>query len=206
MKNSTAASLTPTMMALKRALSRMPTTSRYMMQSTMMTAGRLMIAPGELALGAADIHSRQRDADAGQQLLHVAAPADGDGHRADGVLEDQVPADDPGEELTHRRVGVGVGAAGDRNHRRELGVAQRREAAGEAGDQIRHHDGGARLVGGRGSGQDEDAGADDRADAEQRQVPRGQAAPQGFAAMLDVTDELLDRLRLEQVRIHSASI
>ncbi len=57
MKNSTAASLIPTMTALKRALSRMPTTSRYMMQSTMITAGRLTSAPGALALGAALIHT-----------------------------------------------------------------------------------------------------------------------------------------------------
>ncbi len=29
---------------------------------------------------------------------------------------------------------------------------------------------------------------------------------QGLAAVLDVTDELLDRLGLEQIRIHSASV
>lgn len=45
----------------------------------------------------------------------------------------------------------------------------------------------------------------DGADAEKGQVPRGEAAAQRLAAVFDVSDELLDRLRLEQVGIHSAS-
>ena len=34
-------------------------------------------------------------------------------------------------ELAEGRVGVGVGAAGDRDHGRELGVAEAREGAGD---------------------------------------------------------------------------
>ena len=64
---------------------------------------------------------------------------------------------------------------------------------------------GTRLIGGGGAGQHEDAGPDDRADPEQRQVDRGQRAPQRLAAVLGVADELLDRLRLEEIRIHSPS-
>ena len=116
---------------------------------------------------------RQVDAGAREQPLHVAAPADGHRHRADRVFEDQVPADDPGEQLAQRRIGVGVGAAGDRNHRGELGVAERREPAGQAGEEVGHHDGRPGLVGRGGAGEHEDAGADDRADAQQRQVPGG---------------------------------
>ena len=71
---------------------------------------------------------RERDAEVAQQAHEVARPADRDGRRAERVLEDQVPADDPGDELARRRVGVGVGAARDRDHRRELGVAEAREA------------------------------------------------------------------------------
>jgi hypothetical protein len=41
---------------------------------------------------------------------------------ADAVFEQQGEADDPGDELTERRVGVRVGAAGDRHHRAEFGV------------------------------------------------------------------------------------
>ena len=46
-----------------------------------------------------------------------------------GVFEDQIPADDPGEDLAQRRVRVRVRAAGDGNHRRQFGIAERREAA-----------------------------------------------------------------------------
>ena len=75
---------------------------------------------------------RQCDADAAQQRREVVAPRDRDGDVADRVLENQVPADDPRHQLAERRVGVGVGAAGLRNHRRQLRVAERRQRAGAA--------------------------------------------------------------------------
>jgi hypothetical protein len=52
---------------------------------------------------------------------------------------------------------------------------------------------------------DENAGADDGADPQQRQIPRAQAPPQRLAAGLGIADQLLDRLHLEQIRIHSPS-
>ena len=148
---------------------------------------------------------RQVDAEAGEDPLEVAAPADRDRHRPDRVLEDQVPADHPGEDLAERRVRVGVGAAGDRNHRGELRVAERGEAAGEAASTYDSTMPGPAWLAAAVPGQHEDAGADDRADAEQRQVQRGQRPLQRLAAVLDVADELLDRLRLQQIRIHSSS-
>ncbi len=51
---------------------------------------------------------------------------------------------------------------------------------------------GTGLVGGRGAGQHEDAGADDGADAEQREVERGQRPLERLAAVFRVADELLD--------------
>ena len=56
---------------------------------------------------------------------------------ADRVLEDQVPADDPGHELAEGRVGVRVGAAGDRDHGRELGVAE----PGQRAHRAQQHEG-----------------------------------------------------------------
>ena len=201
MKNTTAISLIATMTALARADSRTPITSSTMITST--------ISDGQ-QVDDADRRRRgqrrgQRDADARQQALHVTAPADGHGHRADGVFENQVPADHPRHQFAERRIGVGVGAAGDRNHRRELGVAERRKGARQACRQIRHRDRRAGLVRRRRPGQHENAGADDGADAQQRQVPRGEAALERLAAVLGIADELLDRLRLEQIRIHSPS-
>ena len=65
-----------------------------------------------------------------QQAGEVARPADRDRRGAERVLEHQVPADDPGDELAERRVAVGVGGAGDRNRRGELRIAQAGERAG----------------------------------------------------------------------------
>ncbi len=118
---------------------------------------------------------RDGDAEAGDEGLEVVAPADGDGHVAHGVLDDQIPADDPGDDLAQRRVRVGVGAPRDGDHRGELGVAERREATRDPGQDERHDEGrsGAGpggVAGRRRADRREDAGPDDGADAEQDDV------------------------------------
>jgi hypothetical protein len=81
------------------------------------------------------------DAEAGvQELVEVAAPADRDRGHGDAVLEDQVPADDPGHDLAGGGVGVGVGAARDRDRGGQLGVRQDREQAGQGGEDERDGD------------------------------------------------------------------
>ena len=126
----------------------------------------------------------------------VAGPAHRDRRGAERVLEDQVPADDPGEELAERGVGVGVCAAGDRDHRRELGVAEPGERAADRRDDHREHERRAGVLRRGRSGQHEDAGADDRADAERREVPRAERAPQQPAVGLGL--ELVERFRREE--------
>ena len=76
--------------------------------------------------GVADLR-RKIDAVVLEEGDQSAAPAGGDGSGAEGVLEDQVPADDPGEDLAQGRVAVGVGRAGDGNERGEFGVAEARQ-------------------------------------------------------------------------------
>ncbi len=76
----------------------------------------------------------QDDAEGGELRLQVSAEADGDRDVADRVFQDQVPADDPGEDFAQRGVGIGVGAAGDGDHRGQFGITQPGEAAGD-GDQ-----------------------------------------------------------------------
>ena len=112
-------------------------------------AGRLNHAPVALP------STKHRDCDSrtgrwkpktlSSRSLQIRRKAHGDRHVGDGVFEDQVPADDPGEDLAQGRVGVGVGAAGDRNHRRQFGVAQRREAAGDRHQQEGNRDGRTRA-------------------------------------------------------------
>jgi hypothetical protein len=93
-------------------------------------------------------------------------------------------------------VRVRVGRAGDRDCRGQLGVGQGREHAGDAGQQERHDDRGARLPD-RLADDDEDPGADDRAQAERRHVQGADGAPQ--AAVL-VGGERLGRLAGEEPR------
>ena len=118
---------------------------------------------------------RNVDAEPAQQLAEIARPGDGHRHVAHGVLDDQVPPDDPGDELPEGRVRVRVGAAGDGHERGELGIAEGAEAASEGGDQDRDDQrwSGADVVGAAGrcrADDREDSGADDRADTERDQL------------------------------------
>ena len=155
----------------------MPTTSRIVTAIAIRIAGRLRIAVAGAAVGEDDRRARRRaqerrkaDAEVGEEADDVARPADRDRRGAERVLEDQVPADDPRDELAERRVAVGVGRAGHRHGRRELGVAERGQRADDAGEDHRQHDGRTGVRGGGLTGEDEDAGADDGADAERGQI------------------------------------
>ncbi len=59
-----------------------------------------------------------------EQIDDVRGEPDRDAHVGKGVLEDKVPADDPGDELAERGIGIGVGGARDGDHAGELGVAK----------------------------------------------------------------------------------
>src|SRR6202011_208745 len=100
-----------------------------------------------------------------QQLDEVVGPAGGDGAGTHGVFECEIPADDPGEKFAERGVGVGIGAAGKRNHGRELGIAKAREGASKAGKHEGEHERGTGVVCAE-SGEYKDTGADDGAHTE----------------------------------------
>ena len=117
-----------------------------------------------------------------QQHVEVVRP--GRGHRgaAHGVFQDQVPADDPGEDFAQRGVGIGVGAAGHGGHGGEFGIAQGGHDATQAGNGI-GEDHGRPGVQGRGpAGHDENPGADNAAHAQRRQRPGAQHAVQAMLA------------------------
>ena len=90
-----------------------------------------------------------------EHAIGIFAPGDGDRRRRDGIFEDQIPADDPGDQLAHGGVGISVGAARDGNHRGELRVTKTGERAADAGDDEREHDRWTRAIGDRGRGADE---------------------------------------------------
>ena len=77
---------------------------------------------------------RQVDVRIGQQTHDVRRPAHRHGGGRNRVLEQQVPADEPGERLAERGVGIAVRAARHRQEGCELRIAQRRKASAEGGD------------------------------------------------------------------------
>ena len=126
----------------------------------------------------------------------MAGPADRDGRRAEGVLEDEIPADDPRDELAERRVPVSVRGAGDRHRGRELRVAQAGKGARESREQHRQHDRRTGVLRRRLARQHENAGPDDGADAERYQVDRPEDALERMPTCLGRFGlQLLDRLR-----------
>ena len=143
--------------------------------------GRHVVRPLEGRPEVGPQPQRNLDAEAPHQLLEVPGPRDRHRHVTHGVLEDEVPADDPRDQLAERRVGVRVGGAGDRHHGRELRVAQRREPARHRHEQERDDQRrpGADVLGPAGrrrADRREDARADDGADAERGQLHRARAS------------------------------
>src|SRR5438874_117794 len=72
---------------------------------------------------------RKLSVEAPEQRREIVRPGDRHGDVADGVLEDQVPPDDPRDQLSQGRIRVGVGAPRLRDHGGQLGVAQTGERA-----------------------------------------------------------------------------
>ena len=135
--------------------------------------------------------------------LEIARPGDRHGGVADGVFEDQVPADEPGGQFAQRGVGIGIGRAGDRHHGRELGVAERGEPAGHRHDEEGNHQRrpGAdvlRAAGGGGAGRGEDARADDGAHPEHGELQRAQRAAQLMPRVGGFADQLVEGFAAEE--------
>ncbi len=180
-------------------------------------AGEVLQAGGQI--GGRDPLEREVDAEPLEQRLDVRGESDADAHVGEGVLEDQVPADDPGDQFAEGGVGVGVGRAGDGNHRRQFGVTEagenaddgdehqrkreRRAGAGAAGhggvgEQVVDQRGVAdlrsvELLPGHGGADDgEDARADDGADAERGERPRAERLLQRVLGFFRLADQLID--------------
>src|SRR6266446_4627749 len=92
-----------------------------------------------------------------QQLDEVVRPAGGTRACSPGVFQRQVPANDPGQQLAQRRVGVSVGAPRQRDHGGKFGVAKPSESTTKA----REH---------------ENARPDDGPDAERGELYRSQSS------------------------------
>jgi len=82
------------------------------------------------------------DAEPIEQIDKMRGEADADAHVGEGVFEDEIPADDPGDEFAHGGVGVGISRAGDGDHAGELGVAEASEGTDDGDEQHGECEGG----------------------------------------------------------------
>src|SRR5215510_11329266 len=86
-----------------------------------------IVVKHKLRPGSAGQTRRNEDPEILQEANDVSAPAGSDGGGAKSVFEDQIPSNNPRKDFSERRVAIGVGRAGHRNHCRKLGVTQSRK-------------------------------------------------------------------------------
>ena len=152
---------------------------------------------------------RKLNVEAPEQRREIVRPGDRHGDVADGVLEDQVPPDDPRDQLSQGRIRVGVGAPRLRDHGGKLGVAQTGERAAYTEQQERQDErgpgaatdempGGVVLPCGRGPDGSEDPGADHGADAEHDEIAGAQGPLEGVRT-LALDEQLGNRLAAEEL-------
>jgi hypothetical protein len=115
------------------------------------------------------------DAEVLQKADKVPSPSRSHGSRAERIFQDQVPANDPGKNLTQGGIAIGISRAGNGNQGSEFGIAQPGEHATGSGQNERQHDCRPGVLSGCRSGQNEDARADDGADTQRDQVNRAQS-------------------------------
>ncbi len=123
------------------------------------------------------------DAEILEEAHDVARPADRDRGRAERIFQDQVPADDPGDEFAHRRISISIGAAGDRNGRSHFRIAKPGKGADDGAKHEGQSDRRPGICRSGMAGENENAGADNGADAERDDMDRGQAALERHAVM-----------------------
>ena len=178
------------MAALKLALSLNALHQNHVISPAMTMAGRSNQVPVSASRPLVGIvierrvrkNVRQLHAEDGQEVLKVVRPAVRHGGRRHRVLQNQVPADDPREQLAQRGIGVGVGRSRHRHHGRKLRIAQRRENAGHARYHEREHQRRAGAIVRGNPHQNENARADDRAHAQARELHGAKNAPKAILA------------------------
>ncbi len=130
-----AESLMSTSTMFSVALSRVPMMRSSVTTPAISTAGRLMKAAQTRCRAAIGrVHASQA-----ATMSVSACPAQPTATAAAATVysRHQAPAHDPGEHLAKHRVAVGIGAAGDRDHGRHLGIAERGAGADRAAEQER---------------------------------------------------------------------
>src|SRR5947207_7013602 len=84
--------------------------------------------------------------DSREQRLEIISPRNSDCDVTDSVLENEIPPDDPRDDLAERCIRVRVRAPCLRNHRCKLGITKRGERANKTEQQERKDERGARST------------------------------------------------------------
>ena len=101
---------------------------------------------------------RQLDAELLEEHHQVAAPRNAHRGGRHGVFQHEVPPDNPGHQLAHGGVGIGIGTARNGNHRGKLGVAQAGKGAAQGRNDKGEGNGRAGVLCGYRTGDGEKAG------------------------------------------------
>ncbi len=128
-----------------------------------------------------------------QELIQVFTPSDRYGGGTQGIFHDQGPTDDPGHELTHGYIRVGIGASGDGDHGSEFGIAESGERTSDGGyDEREGYGWTCGLSRGR-SRAHKQSGADDGTDPEGDEVSGAEGSFQSFLTIRCVCEHLVER-------------
>src|SRR6185312_12083963 len=132
-------------------------------------------------MGAGD-GRRQRNVEIAQQADEVTAPSGSHGSGAKSILQQQVPADNPGKYLAQSGIAIRISRTGYGNHGCKLGITEPGKNTAYASQNKREHNGRAGVQSGSCSRQHKNAGADDGAYAQGDQIGGTQRAPQAVLA------------------------
>ncbi|MBF8295406.1 MAG: hypothetical protein HW389_1951 [Bacteroidetes bacterium] len=118
-----------------------------------------------------------------KELMEVCCPCDRHRNIADGIFDDKVPPNDPGDNFAECRIGVCIRTSRDRHEGGKLGITKGAEPARNGGDDEREHHSGTcpkvTWTSGRGSTDDcKDSGADYRTDTERDKINGAEGALQ----------------------------
>ena len=82
---------------------------------------------------------RQCNTQIHKDIVKIAGPANGHSRHGEGVLQNQIPADDPSPEFPQGYIAIRVGTAGNGHHSSEFGITESRTATGDSSNNERNN-------------------------------------------------------------------